>query len=131
MERLRVAAGEGRLEADELEERVAAALRARTYGDLAKLVADLPGERVATRRRPRSRTALAAKSAAIGVGVLTAATIAVVVIAVVTVVMVATAAWWLAFVLVWMVCWRSRRRVGWGPRHRRRRAMRARPSVFY
>ena len=40
---LRTHAGEGRLELDELEERVEAALGARTRGDLAALVADLPG----------------------------------------------------------------------------------------
>jgi hypothetical protein len=39
---LRVAAGEGRLTADELGERIQAALAARTYRDLARLTADLP-----------------------------------------------------------------------------------------
>jgi hypothetical protein len=42
VELLRVAAGDGRLNADELDERVGAALVARTYGELARLVADLP-----------------------------------------------------------------------------------------
>jgi hypothetical protein len=41
-ERLREAAGDGRLEHDELEERLEAAYSARTYGELAKLTADLP-----------------------------------------------------------------------------------------
>ena len=41
-ERLRNAAGEGRLGADELEERVAVALSAKTYGELEPLVSDLP-----------------------------------------------------------------------------------------
>jgi hypothetical protein len=41
-ERLRDAAGDGRLEHDELEERLEAAYSARTYGELAKLTADLP-----------------------------------------------------------------------------------------
>jgi hypothetical protein len=41
-ERLREAATEGRLFADELEERLGAALSARTYGELDALVADLP-----------------------------------------------------------------------------------------
>jgi Domain of unknown function (DUF1707) len=41
-ERLRVAAGEGRIEPWELEERLGQAYRAKTYGDLATLVADLP-----------------------------------------------------------------------------------------
>jgi hypothetical protein len=41
-ERLREAAGEGRLLAEELEERLTSAFRARTYGDLDPLLADLP-----------------------------------------------------------------------------------------
>ena len=42
VEILRVAAGDGRLSADELDERVEAALTARTYRELAMLTADLP-----------------------------------------------------------------------------------------
>jgi hypothetical protein len=42
VEVLRVAAGDGRISADELDERVGAALTARTYGELAALTADLP-----------------------------------------------------------------------------------------
>jgi hypothetical protein len=49
-DRLRQAAGEGRLLAEELEERLTRALRARTYGDLDPLVADLPRP-AAPRRR--------------------------------------------------------------------------------
>ena len=41
-ERLRHAATEGRLHDDELEERLGAALSARTYGELAAVVVDLP-----------------------------------------------------------------------------------------
>jgi hypothetical protein len=41
-EALRVAAGDGRLTADELDERLERALTARTYDDLAGLTADLP-----------------------------------------------------------------------------------------
>ena len=40
---LRVAAGEGRLTVAELDERLEAALTARTIGELAALTADLPG----------------------------------------------------------------------------------------
>ena len=39
---LRIAAGDGRLTSDELDERVEAAFTARTYGELAALTADLP-----------------------------------------------------------------------------------------
>ncbi len=42
IELLRVAAGDGRLTADELDERVETAFSARTYGELAALVRDLP-----------------------------------------------------------------------------------------
>jgi hypothetical protein len=42
VEVLRVAAGDGRLTLEELDERVGAALTARTYGELAALVSDLP-----------------------------------------------------------------------------------------
>jgi Domain of unknown function (DUF1707) len=42
VEVLRVAAGDGRLTSEELDERVGAALTARTYGELAALLSDLP-----------------------------------------------------------------------------------------
>ncbi len=42
VEVLRVAAGDGRLTADELDQRLEAALTARTYADLAVLTTDLP-----------------------------------------------------------------------------------------
>jgi hypothetical protein len=50
-ERLRRAAGEGRLAPEELEERLEAAFAARTQADLAPLVADLPGEPAPSPRR--------------------------------------------------------------------------------
>jgi len=42
VERLTVAAGDGRLTAEELDERIEAALTSRTYGELAALLVDLP-----------------------------------------------------------------------------------------
>lgn len=45
-EALRQAAGDGRLTLDELDERLDAAYRARTYRDLEPVVADLPGARL-------------------------------------------------------------------------------------
>jgi hypothetical protein len=42
VELLRVAAGDGRLTAEELDQRLEAALTARTYGELAALTSDLP-----------------------------------------------------------------------------------------
>ena len=44
VEELRVAAGDGRLTADELDDRLERALGARTYADLALLTTDLPAE---------------------------------------------------------------------------------------
>ena len=50
VEMLRTNAGAGRLDSDELEERIASALTARTRADLAALTADLPQPRQAARR---------------------------------------------------------------------------------
>lgn len=44
VELLRVSAGDGRLTGDKLDERLELAMTARTYGELAKLVADLPAD---------------------------------------------------------------------------------------
>jgi len=54
VERLHKASTEGRIAAEELEQRVTTALRARTYGELEKTVADLPGRR--DRRTPTPHT---------------------------------------------------------------------------
>jgi len=48
VEMLRVSAGDGRLTAEELDERLEQAMTARTYGELARLVADLPAAGPAT-----------------------------------------------------------------------------------
>jgi DUF1707 SHOCT-like domain len=56
-EALRVAAGDGRLTADELDERLEKALTARTYDDLAVLVADLPATGTALAPLPGAVTA--------------------------------------------------------------------------
>lgn len=50
---LREAAGEGRLDLDELEERLEAAFSAKTYADLVPLTADLPVHRDAPTAAPR------------------------------------------------------------------------------
>ena len=51
-ERLRQATAEGRLLAEELEERLEATFAARTYGELDAVVADLPGAAIRQRERP-------------------------------------------------------------------------------
>jgi hypothetical protein len=52
-ERLRNAAAEGRILADELEHRLGVALSARTYGELDAIVADLPRDRAVAQPRRR------------------------------------------------------------------------------
>jgi hypothetical protein len=112
VDRLREAAGEGRLEPDELEQRVDGALRARTYGDLAKLLADLPpGGRMPV-ARSRRRTNQPARSAVLGAGMVVAVTAVVAVVVVVAMLVLAAAALWVSLVLCWIVCrglWRRHR----------------------
>jgi hypothetical protein len=85
-ERLRQAAAEGRLVAEELEQRMATALRARTYGELDAVVADLPGERVARSRRgqrsvrPQHVHPAAAVALVVAIPIIVAAVIAVAVV---------------------------------------------------
>jgi Domain of unknown function (DUF1707) len=110
-EQLREAAGEGRLEPDELEERVDSALRARTYGELARLVADLPRRPNTSWRRPSGRGRAVAGPVVLGAGLLAAAIVALAVVAVVLVLLLAAAAWWLAIVVFWLFCCGSRRRL--------------------
>lgn len=78
-DRLRRAAGEGRLEPDELGERVEAALRSRTRGELARLLVDLPVDVSAKWRRPppRSRARPRTPSALAGAGLVAAVMLAV------------------------------------------------------
>jgi hypothetical protein len=130
-ERLREAAGEGRLESDELEQRVDSALRARTYGELAWLVADLPRSPNMPWRRPGAPTRAFARSALLGAGLVAAVTVALAVVAVVVVLVLAAAAWWLACVVFWLFCCGSRRRLASGSPWRRAArtpAHRPRPS---
>jgi Flp pilus assembly protein TadB len=98
-DRLHQAAVEGRLEPDELEERLHRALRARTYGELRRLVADLPG------RPARSGTGLTVAQVAFRV------VLALVALAAVVTVLAVMAVWWIA----WFVLWLTLRphRYGW------------------
>lgn len=108
-ERLRQAATEGRLLTDELEQRMEAALSARTYGQLDTLIADLPGAGEPRRRRPRGL--------AIVPTALTMALALLVVLAVIAAMVLAisgvVAAWWLWAVAGWWFFGRRRcRRYG-------------------
>src|SRR6059058_1204864 len=95
-EQLRHAAVEGRLEPDELEERLHSALRARTYGDLQRLLNDLPGKPVAW-ERPRAGAMPVARTA-LAVALRVVVTLAVV--AVVLVAIAAMSAWWILWAVV-------------------------------
>jgi len=114
-ERLRHAAAEGRLLAHELEDRLATALRAQTYGELDAVVADLPGARVAKRSRSRSLARAHPIVAAIVVAIA-----AIVVLATVAVIVaVVLAAWWVWMILAWVLINRRQHRRGlYGPRRR-------------
>jgi hypothetical protein len=113
-ERLRNAAEEGRILAHELEERLATALRAKTYGELDVLTADLPGARGARVPQQRSRTKqLLQRQPTVTVAILVAVTlVALVLAALVLAGIVAFSGVWVFFAFFWM--WRG------GPRHGRR-----------
>ena len=115
-ERLRRAAVEGRLEPDELEQRLHLALRARTYGELDRLLADLPAQPVQWKRRssqvaPVARVALVVAARLI---------VMLAVVSVVLVVVALSAAWWLLGLVVWL-CLRP------GRPHRARRLAPSQP----
>jgi Flp pilus assembly protein TadB len=81
-DRLRQASAEGRIHAHELEERLATALRAKTYGELDATVDDLP--RTQVRTRPKALTLARAHPFA-AAALVTVVTLAVVVVAVVVI----------------------------------------------
>jgi Domain of unknown function (DUF1707) len=118
-ERLRLAAVEGRLEPDELEDRLHTALRARTYAELDGLVGDLPPRRRET-RPPTASAGTVALALAVRIAVL------LVVVSALLVAFVVTAAWWLLGVIIWLSLRASRgsctRRAAW---HHQPRAWRA------
>lgn len=96
-DRLRRAAAEGRLLADELEQRLGQAFRARTYGELDAIVADLPGERLA--RSPRPLGGLARPALIVAIGLAAAAVLAAAVLVIAGVLAVwgvwVLLAWWM------------------------------------
>ena len=106
-ERLRKATAEARLTTDELDERLGAALTARTYRELDVLVSDLPVKRARSRGPVWARPVLAA-----AIVLATAAVLALVALIVTGVI----AAWGLWLLFGWF-CFGRRR---WGYAHRRR-----------
>jgi hypothetical protein len=122
-ERLRQAAVEGRLDPDELEQRLHAALRAKTYGDLDGLLGDLPAKPVKW-ERPRGGVAPAASLAVVMV---LRTLVALAILGAVLVAAAATFAWWMIGLVVFLVircshgCRGQRRHAGWHrPPHVRR-----------
>jgi hypothetical protein len=122
-ERLRQAAVEGRLDADELEQRLHRALRAKTYGDLDGLLGDLPARPVKW-ERPRRAVGPAAGFALVMV---LRSVVALAILGVVLVAAAATFAWWMIGLVVFLVlrsghsCRGHRRHAGWHrPPHVRR-----------
>ena len=106
-ERLRRAAGEGRILAEELEERLEAVFSARTYGELDVVVADLPGTTV--RRRERPRTPALPRPALIVALVCLLPVIITMLIAAVVVITALFAAWALALAVGWWAFGQRRR----------------------
>lgn len=103
-ERLRQAAVEGRLDADELEQRLHTALRARTYGELSRLLSDLPAKPVRW-ERPRGRLAPATGTAVV---LALKLIVALAVLAGVIVVVALTTLWWMIGLVVWLTVSSSR-----------------------
>jgi hypothetical protein len=108
IERLRKASAEGRLAAHELEHRVAAALKARTYDELDATVTDLPAER--RQGRPTAGRWVLSTVRSYPLLLLVAIPIALVVVAAVTAIMVM---WSVAMLLVFVLG--HRQRLGRGP----------------
>jgi Domain of unknown function (DUF1707) len=102
-ERLRQAAVEGRLEHDELEQRLHTAFRARTYGELNRLLGDLPAKPV---RWERPRTAAPAARNVFALALRFA--VALVILAAIVTVAVMSLAWWVIGLVVWLVVSSSR-----------------------
>jgi hypothetical protein len=105
-ERLRKATAEGRLLASELEQRLATALRARTYGELDAVVSDLPGDRPSRHGKsqpPRGRRRLPAPSPLMIAGLVIAIPIIVAAVIAVAVVLITFVMFW---AVVALVSWR-------------------------
>ncbi len=113
-ERLRNATAEGRLLAEELEERLEAVFSARTYGELDAVVADLPGTPV--HRRERSRAPAMPGPAVILALVFLLPVVVSMLIAAMVVITTLFTAWAVVLAVGWWVFGQHRR---YGPNRRR------------
>lgn len=118
-ERLRKATAEGRLLAEELEERLEATFTARTYGELDAVVADLPG--IPVRRRERPRPPVLTPMHVVALFIL-APVILSLMLAAAVIVATVFSAWGVLLIVGWLVLGRGRR-PNWGPNHPYRRSM--------
>ncbi|MBV9607350.1 MAG: DUF1707 domain-containing protein [Solirubrobacterales bacterium] len=122
-ERLRKATAEGRLLAEELEERLDTTFSARTYGELDAVVADLPG--TATRRPERRRPTPTSLNPIHVIALFILAPVIVsLLIAAAVIVATVFSAWGVLLVVGWLLFGRSRH-AHWGPAHTYRRSLHA------
>jgi Domain of unknown function (DUF1707) len=113
-DRLRHATAEGRLLAEELEQRLGAALGARTYGELDALVADLPAVRTERRRTGRAPWLVPALGLALAIPV------ALALIAAMLFIVTGVLAVWMVWIAVgWWAFGHKRRLIGGPPGPRR------------
>ncbi len=106
-ERLRQATAEGRLLASELEERLARALRAKTYGELDATISDLPSGQVSKRS---GSYALARSHPLMAVALVATVTVAVAVVVAVVVAWLLMA--WGLWLMIGLIVMASRRSHG-------------------
>jgi hypothetical protein len=113
VERLRTASTEGRLAAEELEERVRAALIARTYAELDATVADLPGPRARRgREREPARRTVGGRALATARANPIAVVIALPFIAAIAAMVLAVTVMWMVLMCVVLVVGGRRRMIG-------------------
>jgi Domain of unknown function (DUF1707) len=117
-ERLRQATAEGRLLAEELEERLETTFGARTYGELDAVVADLPGAPVRRRERPRPP---ALQPVHFLVLFILAPVILSLMLALAVIMATLFSAWGILLVICWFAFGHGRR--NWGPAHHYRRSL--------
>jgi hypothetical protein len=101
-ERLRKAAGEGRLLAEELEERLGEVFSARTYGELDAVVVDLPRGEALQRARSRTLPKIPATPVSALALVVVIPVVVALVIAAVVVVATLFAAWAALITVIWL-----------------------------
>lgn len=114
-ERLRHATAEGRLLAEELEERLEAVFSARTYGELDATVADLPSSPAVRRRQPSRSLSIPHPGVIVALVFLAPVIISMLIAAVVVITTLFTA-WAVVLAAAWWVFGRGHRH--YGNRHR-------------